>query len=483
MGTGLPVVSWGEDAKGAVSDSGVRRSSSPRSSGRKVVMVTLPSPWLISDRDMPNLGVLYIAAYLREHGVEVAVSDLCGVPEEYWQIAEGDIYGISLTTPQFHLARAVAERLRARQPECTIVMGGYHPTAMPDFTLENTAADYVVVGDGEETMLAMARGVFPEERVVRPPMIEDIRRMPWPARDLIDIYQYQKIGTNAVVGAGATREEYLITSRGCPFKCGFCAQMAISGFKVRYRDEEDVVAEMRHLLERYKVNRFYMFDDIFIIDRKQVFRLCDAFEGLLAEHDFDWHCLARTDVFHPDIFPRMFEVGCRQVTFGIEHASDTILKRIEKHTTRAENERSIRAAKEAGMRVRAQMIVGLPGETRETVEEVATFMKESSADSFGVHIFVPLPGSPIWNDPERFDFAFNRQTTFKHYQTIGKPGEWAAHHIHKNADEILEWAAYPREVAGSRNVATFDARWMEKSQAGNALYRGEPFQCNPELLP
>jgi hypothetical protein len=93
-------------------------------------------------------------------------------------------------------------------------------------------------------------------------------------------------------------------------------------------------------------------------------------------------------------------------------------------------------------------------------------------DLGGVHIFVPLPGSPIWNDPARFDFAFNRETTFKHYQTIGKPGEWAAHHIHKNPDQILEWATYLREVAGSRNVANFDARWVEKSQAGKALYEG-----------
>lgn len=444
---------------------------------KKVVMVTLPSPWLISDRDMPNLGVLYIAAYLRQNGVSVAVADLCGMPEEFWQIPEGDIYGISLTTPQFHLAVKVAQKLRARQPKCTIVAGGYHATALPEQTYKVMKPDYVVVGDGEVAMLSLAKGdlpprtIVPNAAILRPPMIQDITKMPWPARDLIDIFAYQKIGTNAVVGSGATKEEYLITSRGCPFKCGFCAQMAISGFKVRYRDEYDVVNEMRHLLERYQVNRFYMFDDIFIIDRKQVFRLCDAFDGLLKEHSFDWHCLARTDVFHPDIFPRMYQAGCRQVTFGIEHASDKILKFIDKHTTKAENFRSIVAAKEAGMRVRAQMIVGLPGETEETVEEMAAFMREAPADSYGVHIFVPLPGSPIWENPKRFNFEFNQDTTFQHYQTIGKPGEWAAHHIHKNPEQILAWATYLREVAGKRNVSNFDARWAEKAHAGKTLYQ------------
>ena len=438
---------------------------------KKVVLITLPSPWLISDRDMPNLGVLYIASYLQKYGVNIAVADLCGVPEEFWTIQEGDVYGISLTTPQFHLAKSVAEKLRERQPDCTIVMGGYHPTALPEQTLENTKADYVIVGDGEEAMLQLALGNFPDTKIIYAQQMPSLKETPWPARDLIDIYQYQKIGTNAVVGTDATKEEYLITSRGCPMRCGFCAQMAISKFKVRYRDEDDVIAEMRYLLDHYRVNRFYMFDDIFIISKEQVFRLCDKFEKLLVDgYKFDWHCLARTDIFHPDIFPRMYAAGCRQVTFGIEHASDRILKFIEKDTTKSENIRSIKAAKQAGLRVRAQMIVGLPSEDQDSVNEMAEFIRDVPADSFGVHIFVPLPGSPIWNHPEKFKFEFNHDDTYKHYQTIGKPGEYAAHMLHKNPQQILDWTIYLREVAGARNVSNFDARWREKSDTAKALY-------------
>tara|TARA_Y100000310_G_C20454254_1_gene702265 strand:- start:129 stop:878 length:750 start_codon:yes stop_codon:yes gene_type:complete len=249
--------------------------------------------------------------------------------------------------------------------------------------------------------------------------------------------------------------------------------MAISKFRVRYRDENDIIAEMKFLIERYGINRFYIFDDIFIIDKRQVFRVCDKFEELQKTHPFDWHCLARTDIYDPEIYPRMYKAGCRQVTFGIEHGSDTILKRIEKGTTRAENIRSIKAARDAGMRVRAQMIVGLPGETEETVEENATFMKEAPAHSYGVHIFVPLPGSPVWNDPKRFNFRFKKDTTFKHYQTIGKPGEWASNQIHYNPEEIAKWANYLREVAGERNVHNFDARWREKSQTAKVLYNNK----------
>ena len=443
---------------------------------KRIVLITLPSPWLISDRDMPNIGVLYLASYLKQKGVDVTVADLCGVPEEYWQIPDAEVYGISLTTPQFHLAKQVAEVLRKRQPNCIIVFGGYHPTAMPDWTLENTEADYIVVGDGEEVLLEFAKDEIPKDKIINSVMIPDINILPWPAREMIDIYQYQKMGTNAVVGSNATKEEYIITSRGCPFKCGFCAQMAISKFRVRYRDEDDIVAEMRYLIERYGINRFYMFDDIFIISKKQVFRLCDKFEALLKDFEFDWHCLARTDIYHPDIYPRMYDAGCRQVTFGIEHGSTKILQFIEKETTREDNIRSILSAKKAGLRVRAQMIVGLPGEDDDTVEETASFMRDTPADSYGVHIFVPLPGSPIWDNPERFKFKFKKSTTFKHYQTIGKPGEWAAHMIHENPEQIQDWANYLRDVAGERNIANFDARWAEKSETAKSLY-AQDVQC------
>jgi radical SAM superfamily enzyme YgiQ (UPF0313 family) len=149
------------------------------------------------------------------------------------------------------------------------------------------------------------------------------------------------------------------------------------------------------------------------------------------------------------------------VTFGIEHGSDDILALIGKETNRETNLRSVRAAKSAGLRVRAQMIVGLPGETDQTVEATAQFMREAPADSYGVHIFVPLPGSPIWADPDKYGFEINEVATFDLYQTIGRPDEWTAHKIHKNPEQVAEWAGYLRDVAGERNVSNFDARLQE----------------------
>jgi anaerobic magnesium-protoporphyrin IX monomethyl ester cyclase len=178
----------------------------------KVVLITLPSPWLISDRDMPNLGVLYVAAYLRDNGINTQVVDYCGVPVEHWYVPEGDIYGISCTTPQYPLAKLIVGKIRDQHPEGYIVMGGYHPSALPEFTLEDAKPDCVVVGDGEYTMLDIARGLRTPK--IDGTRVESLDVMPWPARDMIAIRDYQRIGTNAVVGKGALREEYVLQSRG-----------------------------------------------------------------------------------------------------------------------------------------------------------------------------------------------------------------------------------------------------------------------------
>ncbi len=428
----------------------------------KVVLITLPSPWLISDRDMPNLGILYVAAYLRENGINVQVVDFCGIPQQYWYVPEGDIYGISCTTPQYPLAKAVSSRIRLRQPGAYIVFGGYHPSALPDFTLDDSGCDCVVVGDGEYAMLSIARGLrtfrIDGERV------KHLDTLPWPARDTISIRDYHRVGTNAVIDKDnptpvPVKEEYVLQSRGCPFTCGYCAQMLISGRTVRYRSPQCIKEEMVYLLERYDVNRFYIFDDIFIVDKKRVYAFCDMVDEMWEEgYRFDWHCLARADVGDLELYRRMVDSHCKQITYGLEHADDRILKHNLKECTAEQNMEAVVNAKKAGLRVRAQFIVGLPGETDESVKVLGDFIRRCPADSMACHIFVPLPGSPIYSHPERFGWDWNRGTDFTHYQTIGKPGEWKAHQIHLNAEDVLRWANELKAIIANKNVFHHDAR-------------------------
>jgi radical SAM superfamily enzyme YgiQ (UPF0313 family) len=205
----------------------------------KIVLIQLPSPWLISDRDIPLIGVLSLAAALRAAGVEVQVADLVGQPEERWYIPEGDVYGLSFTTPQVPLAKKAIDLLRARTHLPTrIIVGGPHPSAMPDWCLSRLGADHVFVGEADEMLVSFMREDCEWPAIIRctPPTLAHI---PTPAYDLVDIRSFHSIGINRYV-SDVAYEGYLQTGRGCPFDCAFCAQATLTGRKVRYAPIENV---------------------------------------------------------------------------------------------------------------------------------------------------------------------------------------------------------------------------------------------------
>ena len=421
----------------------------------KVILINPPSPWLISDREIPPGGLLDIAAFLRANGVNPTFCDLAGLEEKHWFVPDGDIYGITCATPHYSLVIKIVQKLKQRQPHCLVVLGGFHPTTEPERTLRDTKADIAIKGEGEQALLDIIRGK--RDRIVTCPLVEDINMIPIPAWDMIDMYDYIKLGTNSVMGPTPNNKEgNVLTARGCPFDCGFCAQAAVTKRRMRYKTAARVVEEVKFLNSRYGCDRIYFGDDTFIVDENRVKELCTALKKIHQQGILhDWHCLTRADRTNPEIFKLMYEAGCRQVTYGIETGSQKILDIIEKQTTVEENINAIRIAREAGLRVRAQMIVGLPGETQQTVEETAQFIRAAPANSFGMHIFVPLPGCQIWHDPERYDFPISKDTLFEYYHTIGRREEEDAAYLHKNPQQIIAWKNYLVGVIGKRNIVQF----------------------------
>ena len=421
----------------------------------KVVLINPPSPWLLSDREVPPLGLLEIASFLRVNNVDVTFCDLAGLTDNYWFIPDADIYGITCATPHYPFVIKIVKKLKERQRDALVVLGGFHPTTEPERTLRDTKCDMVIKGEGEQAMLDIVNGK--RDRIITAPLVPDINKIPLPAWDMIDMHDYVKMGTNMVIGPTPNNKEgKILSARGCPFDCAFCAQAAVSKRRMRYKNVERVVEEIKFLNARYGCDRIYFNDDTFIVDDKRVFKLCAALkeiheQGIL----YDWHCLTRADRTDPELFRKMYESGCRMVTYGIETGSQKILDIIEKETTVEENKNAIKIAKAAGLKVRAQMIVGLPGETEETVEETANFIREVPADIFGMHIFVPLPGCQIWNDPDRFNFPIDKDTTFEYYHTIGKRGEVDAAYLQTNPQQIIKWRDYLIKVIGERDIVKF----------------------------
>lgn len=413
----------------------------------KIVLIQLPSPFLINDRDLPLLGTLYLASALRANNLEVQVADLCGLDEAHWYIPEGDVYGISLVTPQVPYARRLVELLRGRTSHpVTILGGGPHVSALPEWSLQHLGFDHVFVGEADTALPAfLARSDVAWPRVISCEPIKATKIL-LPARDLVDMRSFHRVGVNRYVTQGRY-EGYLQTGRGCPFDCAFCAQSAITQRQIRYLPIPTVLQDLDDLLTRYECDLVFIEDDTFNISKKRVLALCAAFESV----GFHWHCLCRSDTMDQETADALARAGCQNVAFGFESGSDEMLRSMGKGETVAQSRAAIACVKRAGMSVRGQMIVGFPGETQETVEQTAEFVRSTPVDRWGFHNFTLLPGSRSWKEAlEAGRITLDAHTFDSGMETIGLPLYWSPRSYEH--PETREWLRYLCAVAEGLNI-------------------------------
>jgi radical SAM superfamily enzyme YgiQ (UPF0313 family) len=186
----------------------------------------------------------------------------------------------------------------------------------------------------------------------------------------------------------------MTTSRGCPFKCIFCVGRKMVGAKVRYRDPITVVDELAYL-KGLNFNQINIADDLFTASRSHCFGVCD--EILRRNLDIKWSSFARVDLVSPELMKKMKQAGCVAVSFGVETANREMLKTIKKGITLEQVEAAIGACAEADMLPHVSFILGLPGETPETIEETSQFGEKIKAmgASYGFHLLAPFPGTEI----------------------------------------------------------------------------------------
>lgn len=358
----------------------------------KVTLVSPPSPFLIDQKAFPPLGILYVAAYLREQGLEVEVLDLANKEDcldEALANHDLEVCGISATTPQYPYALKVKDVVKRRNPKSIVFVGGAHASSLPQKCL-NDGFDAVVAGEGEMAALDIAKR-RPIDQVVRFGYIKDIDAIPYPARDLIDIrdYGYDINGRKATT---------IITSRGCPYTCAFCSK-DVWQRGVRYHGVNYTIDEIRQITGQYGFKHFLFLDDTLTLNKRRLVRLCDLLEGL----DIRWRCYARSDTTSRDMLVRMKEAGCVEVGVGIESGSQKILDVVGKKMTVEQNTNFVQNCKEIGLSVNAFLMIGLPGETYETVMETRTWFEKARPDRFGFNIFAPYVGTPIYNHLSEYD--------------------------------------------------------------------------------
>lgn len=390
----------------------------------RVCIVIPPSRFLLDERVFPFLGPLKVAASLESAGVPVEVLDLSGytnfadIVREHAAASEVRFYGLTATTPQLPAAVEIADVLKEARPDARIILGGTHATltvaalnhekkhgirgrAHRAFDRLLPYFDTIVAGDGEETIFHAIRDDAP--KVIdadgrKAPMKElflDNKRLdasPFPARHLIDLNSYRY----TVDGQKATS---LIAQLGCPFVCGFCAGRLSPMLRhIRTRSTESIVEEMTLVHRTYGHTGFMFYDDELNVSPTMV-ELMQAILKRQKELGVEWRLrgFIKAELFKKEQAEAMHAAGFRQILVGFESGSPRILENIQKRATREDNSRCVELAHVAGLKVKALMSIGHPGESRETVDETRQWLLKVRPSDFDVTVITPYPGSPYYD--------------------------------------------------------------------------------------
>lgn len=364
------------------------------------------------------LGIGYIAAVLRRagHAVQLYEPEAQGMTfdsvRELFTREAPDIVGITSATPNFPQAVKLA-RIVKETRGCPVVLGGIHASALPEYILTQYADcfDFIVIGEGEQTMLELVDALSagrPTSEIaglwhaaggaVHPTAprkaIEELDALPHPARDLIP----QELFAPNAHNARHRRCLTLLTSRGCPFTCSFCASHLTMGRRYRMHSAEYVLEEMQELKDRYGAQQLLITDDTFTINRDRLAAVC---EGMIARKlQLDWFCFSQISAVNDEMLELMKRAGCYNIGFGVESASPRILKKMGKPVDLDRCRRVFDRARRLGLKTQAFFVLGTPGEDHETPEEIEQTIKfalELNPTLAFFNMYVPYPGTRDFN--------------------------------------------------------------------------------------
>jgi len=389
---------------------------------RKRVVLVQPRGfnWFPGSRDVTDIanrmvpqGILSIAAYLLQQGHDVFVYDGLGpgVPfnldEQVKSILQlkPQIVGFSATTSSFPDAADMAQKIKDVNPGIRTVCGGVHVSAMGAALLDRYPAfDFLCAGEGEITLAELAGGMPPDaidglmwrdgtRSVTNPPRphIADLDTLPFPAYDRLKGFprHYHLPLFSYVNTPGAT----MITSRGCMYQCSYCDRSVFKkGF--RYNSAGYIYDHLHYLRTRFGIRHVNIYDDLFTQDRKRIVELCEK----LARHPLGMHfnCAVRVGYTDAPLLRMLKDAGCLMVSLGIESADPRLLKLHKSGVSLEEVRATVRMIQQAGLRAKGLFMMGLPGETEESIRRTSDFIISLGLDDMNMAKFTPFPGAPLW---------------------------------------------------------------------------------------
>lgn len=351
----------------------------------KLSLVSCRSPFLDDDRIYPPLGLLYLKSAVQAQcpGVQVDVVDDYDGPGRF---AESDMVGVSIMTPQRTEAEQLATSIKQRWPSKPLIAGGPH---VKHYTadMDTRLWDYLVCGDGERTLPAIIRG--DQVRWISNDLIprQELAEMPRPDRlgeaDFLRGYSYTLGGVDATT---------MLLGRGCPMACKFCEDARTL---TRWTSLDNAKAELDDIVTLGYAG-VYLFDDLFAINLGK----CQPYLDLLKQSGLVFRCNVHARFMTAEFAQALADAGCVEVAFGAESGSQQILDRIDKKTTVAQNYACVKHCKDAGIMVKAFVMIGLPGETRATIAETERFICTSGIDDAQLAIYYPYKGTKLRDEME-----------------------------------------------------------------------------------
>ncbi len=380
----------------------------------RIALITPPYP--LEEYPSPPLGISYVAAACEKAGWEVQVWDfivqeLCEEKLEYlMRTFDPHVVGATSVTMNFTAAQKILQRIKVINPETITLMGGPHVSFAVEETLRGCPhIDLIVVGEGEKTIeeflsqihnpsmwrhipgMALRDG---SQVVVTPKraLLPDLSSLPLPARHLLPLTRYLALGFPVS----------LTTSRGCPNQCIFCQGRRLVGARPRYRPTESIIEEIEYLLSLGFV-RVNFADDFFTFKRDRVIEICTRI--IERGFEFNWSAFARVDSVDEELLEIMIRAGCDTISFGVESGNEEMLRRIRKRIKISQVIEAAKLCKKVGMRCLVSFIVGLPGESRETLEDTRRLacLLEDIGIEYGYHFLAPFPGTTIWEKLDEYD--------------------------------------------------------------------------------
>lgn len=370
-----------------------------------------------ASRSLP-LGIASLSGILKQDGLSLDILDADAVDLTIDEIIslvakrKPRIIGMSTYTSYSQITSYVVKEIKKILPNCLVVLGGHHAAAVRGRLLEETTADYVVIGEGETTFSELCSSLLETRGVdhiagllyrsgddVRyagdRKFIDDLDGIPPPAYELFPMDRYEGHFYRRWISGHRKPFINFITSRGCPFSCGFCANV-MWGRAVRYQSPERVLADIDHLISAYGIKQISFFDDAFTMDRVRTHRICD----LIIERKYilDIFCSTRVDLIDEELVKKMAASGFKWVGIGIESGNKRILKKIGKGQSTKRCSEALKLLADNGIAIYGNAMLGYPDEDKDTLKDTLTFMLANPVHLPQFNIFVPYPDTPIYNE-------------------------------------------------------------------------------------